>query len=137
VATTQAFPSDIASIILAMDQEFVRNIEEKNAEQLVKAFYAEDAQVFPPGQPMVSGHDAIKQLWGAFIPLLQRLSLTTTRIEASGELAYGTGAYEMTLAQPDGSTAEDRGKYVVVYRLQPDGSYRAVADIFNSSQPAA
>src|SRR5437879_13866189 len=88
VATTQAFPSDIASIILAMDQEFVRNLEAKNAEQLVNAFYAEDAQVFPPGQPLVSGRDAIKQLWGALIPRLQRVSLTTTRIEASGELAY-------------------------------------------------
>jgi len=137
VATTQAFPSDIASIILAMDQEFVRNLEAKNAEQLVNAFYAEDAQVFPPGQPLVSGREAIKQLWGALIPRLQRVSLTTTRIEASGELAYGTGIYEMTLAQPDGSRAEDRGKYVVVYRRQADGSYRAVADIFNTSRLAA
>ena len=137
MATTQAFPSDITSIILAMDQEFVRNVEAKNAEQLVNAFYAEDAQVFPPGQPLVSGHQAIKQLWGAFVPLLKQILLTTTRIEVSGELAYGTGTYEMTLSQPDGSTVEDRGKYVVVYRRQPDGSYRAVADIFNSSQPAA
>ena len=137
MATTQAFPSDIATIILAMDHEFVRNVEAKNAEELVNAFYADDAQVFPPGQPLVNGRDAIKQLWGAFIPLLQRLSLTTTRIEASGELAYGPGPYEMTLAQPDGSTAEDRGKYVVVYRRQADGSYRVVADIFNTSQPAA
>ena len=120
-----------------MDQEFVRNVEAKNAEQLVNAFYAEDAQVFPPGQPLVSGREAIKQLWGAFVPLLKQISLTTTRIEVSGELAYGTGTYEMTLSQPDGSTAEDRGKYVVVYRRQADGSYRAVADIFNSSQPAA
>ena len=120
-----------------MDHEFVRNVEAKNAEELVNAFYADDAQVFPPGQPLVNGRDAIKQLWGAFIPLLQRLSLTTTRIEASGELAYGTGTYEMTLAQPDGCTAEDRGKYVVVYRRQADGSYRVVADIFNTSQPAA
>ena len=137
MATTQAFPSDIASIILAMDQEFMRNVEAKNAEQLVNAFYAEDAQVFPPSQPLVSGREAIKQLWRAMVPLLQRVTLTTTRIEASGELAYGTGTYEMTLSQPDGSAVEDRGKYVVVYRRQTDGSYRAVADIFNSSRPAA
>src|SRR2546422_11682618 len=79
VATTQAFPSDIPSIILAMDQEFVRNVEAKNAEKLVNAFYAEDAQVLPPGQPLVSGRDAIKQLWGALIPLLQRVSLKIGR----------------------------------------------------------
>jgi hypothetical protein len=31
----------------------------------------------------------------------------------------------------------DAGKYVVIHRRQPDGSWRYGVDIFNSSRPAA
>jgi len=30
----------------------------------------------------------------------------------------------------------DKGKYVTVYRKQPDGKWKVVADIFNSDLPA-
>jgi ketosteroid isomerase-like protein len=56
--------------------------------------------------------------------------------EESGDLAYGPGAYELTLSPPGSGAISDKGKYVVVYRRHPEGSWKAVADIFNSSQPA-
>lgn len=120
-----------------MDEEFVRNAHAKDADKLVAAFYAPDAQVFATQQPVVTGHAAIRELFKGLLSALQRVSLNTTKIEASGDLAYGSGIYEMTLAGPGGKTTQDRGKYVVVYKRQPDGAWRAVADIFNTSQPAA
>ena len=40
----------------------------------------------------------------------------------SGDLAYGSGAYELTLSPPGSGAISDKGKYVVVYRRQPEGS---------------
>jgi ketosteroid isomerase-like protein len=137
MATSHAVPDEVARIIQEMDREFERNVEAKDANALVAAFYAEDAQVFPAGQPVVSGLAEILQLWGGFLPILSRLALNTTRIEASGNLAYGSGTYEMTLTPPETPPIQDSGKFVVVYRRQADGSYKAVADIFNSSRSEA
>ena len=137
MATSQAVPDEVTRIIQEMDREFERNVEAKDANALVAAFYAEDAEVFAPGQPVVSGLAEIRQLWGGFLPILSHLALHTTRIEASGNLAYGSGTYEMSLTPPEAPPIEDSGKYVVVYRRQADGSYKVVADIFNSSRSEA
>jgi uncharacterized protein (TIGR02246 family) len=120
-----------------MDEEFVRNALAKDADKLVSAFYAADAQFFATHVPPLSGHVAIAAFFRGLVAGLQKVSLKTTRVENSGDLAYGTGVYEMTLAGPDGKTTEDRGKYVVVYKKQPDGAWRAVANIFNTSLPPA
>ena len=127
---------DTARIIRAMDEECVRNVNSGNAEGFVAAFYAEDAEVFPPNHPPVSGRAAIREFWKGMISTGVRLSvLDTKKIEESGELAYGSGAYELTLPAPGGGTVTDTGKYIVVYRRQADGSWRAIADIFNSNTP--
>jgi ketosteroid isomerase-like protein len=63
--------------------------------------------------------------------------LEAKRLEESGDLAYASGVYDLTLSPPGSGTISDNGKYVVVYRRQPDGTWKAIADIFNSSRPAA
>jgi len=123
--------------IRALDEEFVRNANSGNVEALVSAFYAEDAQLLPPNAPVMSGHTAIRECWKGMVSAGLNISvLDTKRIEESGNLAYGSGAYELTLSPPGAARISDKGKYVVVYRRQADGSWKAVADIFNSSQPA-
>jgi uncharacterized protein (TIGR02246 family) len=127
----------VAQIIRAMDEEFVRNALAKDADKLVAAFYAPDAQLFATHVPPLTGHVAIAALFRGLLAGLRKVSLNTTKVETSGDFAYGTGVYEMTLAGLDGKTSEDRGKYVVVYKRQPDGEWRAVADSFNTSLPPA
>ena len=38
----------VATILRAMDEEFMRNVAAKNAEKLTRDFYAEDARLLPP-----------------------------------------------------------------------------------------
>lgn len=137
MTATETAPEAVAQIIRAMDEEFVRNALAKDADKLVAAFYAPDAQLFATHVPPLTGHVAIAALFRGLLAGLKKVSLNTTKIETAGDLAYGTGVYEMTLAGLDGKTTEDRGKYVVVYKKQPDGGWRAVADIFNTSLPPA
>jgi ketosteroid isomerase-like protein len=121
---------DAARIIRDMDEEFMRNVRARDVNRLVEQFYADDARLLPPGQLELTGKAAILQGWNVFFATgLEALELDTHHVDASGELAYGVGTYRLTMA---GTVS--RGKYVVVYRRRPDGSYRAVADIFNASE---
>ncbi len=127
--------SEVAAIIRAMDEQFVRNVKANDANRLVEDFYAEDARLMPPNQPVLQGKAAIRGLWSAFLPAIVEMTLDTTHVDASGDLAYGVGQYTMKLTPPGGQPSEDRGKYTVVYRRQPDRSWRAVVDMFSSNGP--
>ena len=127
---------EVAAIIRAMDAQFMNNVKARNVDALVNGFYAEDARLLPPNQPPVEGKAAISQLWGAFLPILEELTLDTTFVDVSGDLAYGTGTFHMKTTPGAPMPAEDRGKYVVIYRRQSDGGWKAVVDMFSSNGPA-
>jgi uncharacterized protein (TIGR02246 family) len=112
--------------------------EAKDLEKYV-SFYADDAVLFWPGAPMVTGRAAIREFMRAFLSMPAfALSFTTAAVEVSGagDLAYSYGTNRVTLVAPDGRRMNDRGKYLTVYRKQPDGTWRVVADIGNSDLPA-
>jgi ketosteroid isomerase-like protein len=128
-------------MVHAMDAEFMRNFAAKDAERLARDFYSEDAQLLLPHQRPAIGRPAIGRpaIRGAFAAMmgegLLRLVLQTTKIEVSGDLGYGIGLYKITATLGSGVEIQDEGKYVVVYRRQHPGAWRAVADIINSDLP--
>jgi ketosteroid isomerase-like protein len=66
------------------------------------------------------------------------MSWQPTKAEASrgGDLAYTVGTYQFTLNNAKGKPVTDRGKYMTVWKKQPDGKWKAVADTNNSDLPA-
>ena len=104
------------------------------------AYYADDTSALWPNQPILTGKEAIRKAWE---PMLQSpgfsLSFQPVKVEAarSGDLGYSQGTYELTMNDPKGNPVMDRGKYVVVWKKQADGSWKALADIFNSDLPPA
>lgn len=102
------------------------------------SFYADDASVFDPNQPIMTGKEAIRAGLTKFLatPGLA-LSFQTAKVEVArgGDLAYTHGTYTMSMNDPKGKPVNDKGKYVTVYRKQPDGKWKAVADINNSDMP--
>ena len=123
----------------AADAEWLKAFEDKDLERMV-SFYAADASVLPPNAPIVSGREAIRGMW---TELLQNpgfaLSWKSTKVEVarSGELAWVQETYEFNMQDAEGKLQEDRGKAVLVWKKQEDGSWKAVADIFNSDIPAS
>ena len=129
--------SAAATAIRRLDTEFMRTINAKDAGALVAAFYAQNAVMMPPNQPIVKGRKQIQVFFQGLIDHgLSRLQIRTTNIEGAGEFAYGRGTYALEITPSDGPAIHDAGKYVVVYRRQRDRSWRAVVDIYNSDQPA-
>jgi len=128
------------------DERAVREIETewskaaatKDVERFA-SFYADDATAFGPGTPMVTGKDAIRKTLDVFFATPGvSLSLQLTKVEVSrgGDLAYCSGTYTGTMNDPKGKPVTDKGKYVVVYKKQPDGKWKCVADIWNTDLPA-
>jgi ketosteroid isomerase-like protein len=119
---------DVARQIRALDEEFMKFARAKDAAGLTDLFYAEDAQLLAPGAPVIRGKAAIRDFWAGFLQIAGEVTLDSQHIEASGDLAYGVGQYDGEIAG-----ARQQGKYVVVYRRQADGAYKAIADIFNAN----
>jgi uncharacterized protein (TIGR02246 family) len=112
--------------------------ETKDLDRYV-SFYADDAVLFWPGAPMVTGRAAIREFMQFFLAMPAfSLSFETAKVEVSraGDLAFSYGTNKVTLVDPNGKRMKDRGKYLTVYRKQPDGTWKVVADIGNSDLPA-
>ena len=129
MSTATPAPNDAARAIRALEAEFQRHANANDAAALTEAFYNDDAQLLPPNAPQVNGKSAIRDFWKAFLAAgVSDVVLDTGNVSSSGDLAYGVGIYGFTAAG-----TRQSGKYVVVYRRQSNGSYRAVADAFSSN----
>ena len=100
----------------------------------IAALYTEDATLLPPGSPAVKGRKNIQQYWRGFFEAgASDAKLRVMEVTAVGDTAYEIGAFEANLPQPKGGTARTQGKYVVVWKRQPDNSVQLVVDIFNTN----
>ena len=114
-----------------------KTAEANNVDGFV-SYYADDASLFVPNAPIATGKDAIRAAAKNMFAMPGfALTFTGNKVEAaaSGDIGYTTGAYSLGMNGPDGKPMTDRGKYVTVFKKQADGSWKAVADIFNTDTP--
>ena len=101
------------------------------------SFYTDDASLLPFNAPIAEGKDQIRHVWSMLMSNPgYSLHFGPTKIEVakSGDLAYEMGAFDLTLANDDGKPNPMRGKYIVVWKKQVNGMWKAAADIFNTDQ---
>jgi uncharacterized protein (TIGR02246 family) len=110
----------------------------KDLDKIV-SHYADDAVLMVPGTPSTSGKTAISaSLKGMVADPALSLKFQSSKVEVakSGDVAYTQGTYTMTLTDPQThQVINDHGSYVTTYRKQPDGTWKAVADIATSEVP--
>jgi len=114
---------------------WVKDAASKDVDRFA-SYYADDASVLLPGAPVITGKPAIL---GALKPMLAdrnfALTFQANRAEASrgGDFVYTQGSYQMTASDPKSKLpVTDNGKYLTIFKKQPDGSWKAVADMLNS-----
>ncbi len=98
------------------------------------AVLTEDAVWMPPNEPALEGRAAIQEWLTPFT--VMDFELTALETEGHGGLAYRRGRYSFTVTTegtPEPIT--DTGKYVEIWRKQPDGSWLTDQVIWNSDQP--
>ena len=116
--------------IRALDAEWFKAIASKDLARAT-SYYADTAEKFAPNAPAATGKDAVQKLCAGMLALPGfALTFLPSKVEVarSGDLAYETGEYEMTVNDKKGKTQTVKAKYVVVWGKQPGGNWKALVD---------
>jgi uncharacterized protein (TIGR02246 family) len=118
-----------------VEAAWIKDAATKDADKWA-SYFTEDGSGLYPGAPTLNGRPAIRAAM-AQILADPNFSLTfeSTRAIASkgGDMVYSQGTYVMTMTDPKTKQPmTDKGKYMTVYMKQSDGTWKAVADTFNS-----
>ena len=98
----------------------------------ITALYTRDAVIFPERSDAISGHNALRRYWTRKPgQKMTRHVLIPTRIEVDGQHAYDHGTYEIAGEREGKAWGPVRGKYLVVWRREPDG-WKMQLDMWNS-----
>jgi ketosteroid isomerase-like protein len=122
--------------IRALSLEWAKAYGAKDLEKTL-SFYADDAWVYPPNQPIATSGEQRRKLWVESFALPGfALTSLTTRVEVSraGDLGYETGSYQLTVQDQKGKPTTSQGKYVVVWKKQADGAWKGVEDIWSADR---
>lgn len=138
-SNTSAPPPDTSAADLQavkdVETAWVKDAATKDPDRWA-SYFTEDGSGLYPGTATLNGKAAIR---AAMAPLMADPNFSTTFISTravaskGGDMVYSQGTYVMTMTDPKTKqTVTDKGKYLTVYMKQPDGSWKAVADTFNS-----
>jgi ketosteroid isomerase-like protein len=122
--------------VRAASAEWAKVAAAKDLEKTL-SYYADDASMFPPNMPVVTVSDARRKAWTAlFAPADMVFANAATKVEVakSGDLAYEIGTFQESFKDDKGNPVKLVGKYVVVWKKQPSGQWKAIVDIFNTDQ---
>ena len=114
--------------VAGLKATLVRAFEQGDA-ALAASLYEPGARLLPPGAPVITGADAVRAFF-------QRRCdagsdggvLETVRLDEYGDVAVEEGRY----GRRAGEQLLDTGKYLAVFRRQPDGAWRWAIDMWNS-----
>lgn len=135
--TAPAQKSDHLSGLKAADAEITKAVIDRDLERIV-AFYADDAILLPAAEPTVMGKAAIRAEWQHIlaIPDLGNAStLVSAETSAAGDFGYTTGTYLSRMRGENGEMVSEPGKWVSIWKRQPDGTWRIVVETYNTDIP--
>ena len=99
----------------------------------ISLMYTEDAEVFVPQAPVVTGRHNIADAWRGIVGHGgNHIRVQIREVQENGDWAYESGRFEASA--PDG-TVLNSGKYIVIWKRQANGEWKTHRDIFNWEIP--
>jgi uncharacterized protein (TIGR02246 family) len=139
----KADPGAVKDMIKADEKKWNEQIKANDLEGLI-SHYADDAYFVAPGAKPAKGSTEIRKIYAdALSDSNFALSFSSDVIDpGSGGLAYARGRFTEKYTDPGThNVMSGSGSYLTVYKLQSDGSWKAVEDFAaadpNSAQPVA
>jgi ketosteroid isomerase-like protein len=127
----------LQQIRLAMadtNERFCAEVFGKRNFDALDDIYTSGARILPPGAPMISGRQKIKEFWSN---LVQSANASSAVLESIDVMPAGEGAVEIGRAvlvvQPAGQAASQLEVKYVVYWQQEDGRWKWHVDIWNAN----
>jgi len=120
--------------IRAADAGWLKAFSERDLEKSV-AYCDKRASMLVPNAPKATGTQAIRKLIAAGFAL-QNYKLEwhpdNAGVARSGELGYTSGKYKVSFTNASGKNIFDKGKYLLVWKKQPNGAWKVLFDMNNS-----
>lgn len=135
-ASQSMLPQPAADVLLDTDRSFAAFAQAHGVAAAFREFAAEDALLLPMGEARVRGREAIHKSLLDLPAGALSWSPVAGEVSRSGNLGYTWGTYQFRVREGDDPTALRHGKYVTIWKRQPDGSWRYVLDTGNSSPPS-
>jgi ketosteroid isomerase-like protein len=122
--------------IQAAANAWFKAIEEKDLDKTL-SFYAADAEYLSAGRPAASTEEGRRKLWiedYASPGIASEEATSRIEVAASCDLAYQRGTYVVSGVDAQGKSSKSTGKFVVVWKKQASGQWKAIIDIDNADQ---
>jgi uncharacterized protein (TIGR02246 family) len=109
-------------------------IQAKDLDKAV-SFYAPDAVQMADNGPLVGDSLTLRAGWQKMLavpgPGLS-LQASAVQVAKSGDIAYEYGTYDFAISGSSREISDQKGKYVVIWKKQADGIWKAAIDINNT-----
>ena len=136
-AAVEASAADSAAV-KETETSFIAALEAKDV-AAVKASYAADAVMVLPQMAPMKGIAAISADYDKYAAdKAAKFDATNESTVVGADLAYSQGTYTATYTNPETKAVENgQGYYLIVYKKQPDGSWKIVQDVSSPLPKAA
>lgn len=121
-----------------IEQQAVRfeNALESGDLATLAELYTPDALLLEPLFPPVQGRENIQAYWaGAKQMGLKRVVIDVTDVELNGDLAIEIGNYRLTVEPPGEGGMTDEGKFMLLWKRQPQDTWKIYRHMSNTSTP--
>jgi ketosteroid isomerase-like protein len=132
-ATLGPLTSQDLATLRGLVDEWVRNCLNANWDKMA-SLLTDDVVFLPPNEPIVQGRNAVRSWFNNFPPI-KAFAATLEDAEGRGDLAEARGTFRLNLEPSPGQQIEMTGKWVALYRKQPNGSWLCALDIWNTDHP--
>ena len=129
----------VEQLLRDLDARWAKAAATKDVEQTI-AFYSDDAIVFPPNAASAATKDAIRSGWKQMFAsrgFVITWQPTRVQVGKSGEMAWVSGTYELTMNDASSKPINDRGKDLEVWEKHTAGNWKCAADMWNSDLAAS
>lgn len=110
---------------------------ERDDAATVASYYADDAVFIDETGKVHEGKDAIQTTFAEGFKVAKDLTVTEKTFDGNADISYETGEFKQTVTSPAGKTIPIDGKYLVISRRQPDGTWKIVRHVSVAQPPAA
>ena len=130
-------PEMASQELLQADRDFAALSADSGAANAFRHYMAVNAIQMPDGAMPMYGRDSI---YASLAPFDGRYTLTwepqLAEVSRSGDMGWTWGIYKGIYVDAQDSSHISHGKYVNVWKKQPDGQWRVRVDIGNKNQRA-
>ena len=133
-------PPEMPAGLSASEYEAIRGMTARFRDLVVakdwaslKALFADNAVLMPPGAGLVAGAAAISEWFASAGGTLHEFTTSVDAIGGSGNLAVNRGKYNLVMTPPSATERiTEPGKFLWVLQRQPDKSWRITAATWNA-----